>query len=659
MIKQNTCSKNHQTIDLEGDTDFLVKDFLDHAGISYTYPKTNINEIDQALNGESQSTLMGEKAEFIFVSGNHLFIVQRKLSNDKLESLKDGQVDTTLPARSEYAVNGAVHFAKLIIDKKVNYKEVIAIGVTGTSHYYQIQPYYVTDTEIRKLDDVKSFDDFSETNIDEYWRVAIDGEMPKIERELREVQQVAKELHEDLRNYGNLEGERKATVISAILLALEEETFDLKQLRGYDKEGQRDGDKIFNAIKTFIENLDWNGRYEKYGVLLDSFGSIRTDPILNTINSSLNMTPLHYYANKLKDQVVDLIKSNNDIDILGNFYGEFVRYGSSDGNTLGIVLTPRHITSLMAELIDVKPFDYVLDPACGTGAFLISAMQRMISDVENNKSLSHSEKEEQIREIKQHHLFGIELQAKLFTIATTNMILHGDGKSNLIKGDMFHVEDKEHLQGNLITKVLMNPAYSQAKTKNLKHLSEINFIRHALAMMKPNGKLAAIVPISTMVGKSKEEKQYKKQILEKNTLETVITLNTSTFHSVGVNPCICIFTSGIPHDPQKRVNFVDFTDDGYEVRKHVGLMGNGSEKSKRQHLLDVLKGNADDNTRFIVKTTIEPEDEWLHGFYYFNDELPTDKDFETTIADYLTFQFDMYSHGRGYLFEGCDSDDEH
>lgn len=155
-----------------------------------------------------------------------------------------------------------------------------------------------------------------------------------------------------------------------------------------------------------------------------------------------------------------------------------------------------------------------------------------------------------------------------------------------------------------------------------------------------------------MVGKTKEEKVYKKEVLDNNTLETVITLNTDTFHGVGVNPCICIFTAGIPHNlKKKRVNFVDFTDDGYEVRKHIGLISNGTEKSKREHLIDVLNGNADDGTKFIVKTTIASEDEWLHSFYYFNEEAPQEEDFEKTLADYLTFQVDMYSHGKSYLFE--------
>ncbi|WP_405168938.1 class I SAM-dependent DNA methyltransferase [Paenibacillus sp. FSL H3-0286] len=642
--------KGRQEIGLEGDTDYLVRSFLEEINVIYSEQGTNIKVIDKALIGASKSESgKGKgKPEFIFVSGNHLFVIENKKSNEKLELLENGLVDTSYPARNEYAVNGAVHYAKHIVEKAIGYNEVVAIGITGNSHYYQIQPYYVTNNDIRRLDSLKSFEDFSEDNLIEYWRVAINGELPKEERDLLTVKEIAATLHEDLRNYGNLEGERKATVVSAILLALEEPTFSVSDLKGFDVDGQRDGDKIFGAIETYLRRINFHERYEKYGVLMDSFNFFKTDTVLNTYKAILDKTPLKYYTEQLETDLVDLMKSENDIDILGNFYGEFVKYGGNDGNPLGIVLTPRHITSLMTELIDVRPHDYVLDPACGSGAFLISAMMRM---------LSLAESEEQKQEIKQNHLYGIELQGKLFTIATTNMILRGDGKSNLIKGDMFHVTD-DSLQGNKITKVLINPPYSQAKTKDLVHLSEISFINRALEMMKPEGKLAAIVPQSTMVGKTKEEKQLKKQILENNILEAVITLNTDTFSPVGVHPCICIFKAGVPHNLNRNlVKFIDFSDDGYFLRKHVGLVGNGTQDSKREHLIDVINGNADDSTKFIVRTTITAEDEWLHAFYYFNEEIPPEDNFKKAIADYLTFQFDMYSHGRGYLFKEGENDE--
>ena len=119
---------------------------------------------------------------------------------------------------------------------------------------------------------------------------------------------------------------------------------------------------------------------------------------------------------------------------------------------------------------------------------------------------------------------------------------------------------------------------------------------------------------------------------------------------MGTNPCIAIFTSNIPHSKTKKVKFINFENDGYVVSKHIGLIDDGSAKDKKQHLLDVWKNEIEAPTKFCVSTTVEETDEWLHSFYYFNDEIPGEEDFEKTIADYLTFEVNMITHGRGYLF---------
>ncbi|RHH70088.1 MULTISPECIES: class I SAM-dependent DNA methyltransferase [Vagococcus] len=625
-------------------TDQLVRRFIEDLGVSYEEQGSSNVQIKEALKNASKSkdSRGVGKPEFIFFSGDHLIIIEDKLAIDKLEYKDENDtVDTEFPYRRDYAVNGAIHYAKHIIKKTNSYKEVIAIGVAGDGLHYQIQPYFVTENEIQELPDMKSLEDISPENIEEFYNVAIKGELPKEERELREVNKIAADMHEDLRNYGQLEGEKKATVVSAILLALEEPTFSLEQLKGSDREGSADGELIFTAVQRFLQNAGIVP-YAKVGEMLDQFTFIQRDVTLNTVNSNLEMTPLKYFATTLEAEIMEKIKSNTDFDILGNFYGEFVKYGGSDGNSLGIVLTPRHITSLMAELIQINKSDYVLDPACGTGAFLISAMNRMLDQAENDDERT---------DIKQNRLYGIEIQQKLFTIATTNMILRGDGKSNLIRDNSLTF-DKEVMKEHGVNKILMNPPYSQAKNDQTQHLSELSFIQHALDMLVVGGQLCVIVPQSTMVGKNRHDKARKKQILESHTLESVITLNTETFHGVGTNPCIAVFTAGVSHPENKRVSFINFEDDGYVVRKHIGLVGDGTEKGKREHLLNVYRDNEDDNSAFIVKTTIDDTDEWLHSFYYFNDDVPTEEDFEKVIADYMAFKYDMQIHGKSYLFEG-------
>ncbi|WP_228473308.1 HsdM family class I SAM-dependent methyltransferase [Listeria seeligeri] len=631
-------------------TDQYVRREIENLGISYEEQTSSNPEIRKALKGASKQNGKGiGKPEFIFTSNEHLIIIEDKLDSGKLIAPEKGAIDLKYPAINLFAVNGAVHYARHIVEKTVLYDEVIAIGISGNK---EIQPVFVyredNEIKIKKLNKVHNLSDFHPDSIEEWYGVNILGEFTKEQKEIFELQDVASELHEDLRNYGSLEGENKATVVSALLLALQDDTQDLcKSLQGRTGIESRDGDLIFNAINRYLQKVrpsintePWD---EKIKILQNKFSFIKTNPYLNTSNNYLRCTPLKYFLLKLNDKVVNHFDKNTEFDILGHFYGEFVKYGGSDGNPLGIVLTPRHITSLMTELIDIRPEDKVLDPACGSGAFLISAMNRM---------LKKASSEEQKQNIKQNQLFGIELQEKLFTVATTNMILRGDGKSNLQLADMF-TKTEEEMQKKQINKILFNPPYSQAKTKELSHLSELSFIHHALDMLVYGGKLAVIIPQSTMVGKTKKDKALKKEILEKHTLDYVITLNKNTFYGVGVNPCIAIFTAGKPHFKQKKVRFFNFEDDGYVVRKHIGLIPDGVlPEEKRKYLLDNINGDVYDiQNEFVVSSIVTAEDEWLHSYFYFNNEIPNEEVFEQVVADYLLFKLDMKLHGRGDMFE--------
>ena len=294
--------------------------------------------------------------------------------------------------------------------------------------------------------------------------------------------------------------------------------------------------------------------------------------------------------------------------------------------------------------MDIKKDDKVFDPCCGTAGFLISAMHRM-ENMTNDK--------EEKRKIKSNQLHGIEVREDMFSIATTNMILRDDGQSNLRPADFLSIKAEE-LRENKYSVGMMNPPYSQAKGKNSAHLSEISFTKHLLDSLAVGARCAVIVPQSTMVGKTKEDKKVKKQILKEHTLEGVITLNKETFYRIGTNPCIAVFTAHKPHSEKKYCKFVNFENDGFEINKHIGLVETERAKEKKTHLLDCWLHNAPAESKFMVTTTITAEDEWLHSFYYFNDEIPKDEDFEKTITDYLTFEFNMIMQGREYLFEGTE-----
>lgn len=537
---------------------------------------------------------------------------------------------------AEYAENGALHYAKHIITN-TEYKRIFAFGCSGDEKHHKITPIFVDEKGYKVLHEVENFENFSEENIDRYYREQVLGETPIETLELEDILKKSAELHEDLRNYGQLGDNEKPLVVSAILLALSDKDFNIDNLTGDDL--NTDGKKIYSALSNYMDRVEVTPTTKKEKVL-GQFNLIKDRTILNTVNDNLKETPLKYFAKYLKKNVLASVKTNHTEDVLGRFYGEFIRFSGGDGQTLGVVLTPSHITELFCDLVEVKPTDRVFDPCCGTGGFLIAAMHKMLLQTTSEK---------QKKKIRKEQLFGIEIREDMFSIATTNMILRGDGKSNLENLD-FLKQSVESLREKNITVGFMNPPYSQAKNKETAYLSEVHFIKHLLDGSADNARCVVIVPQSAMIGKTKEDKKIKAEILKSHTLEGVITLNKETFYRVGTNPCLAIFTAHKPHDARKYCKFVNFEDDGFTIGKHIGLVRSERAIEKKQQLLNCWLHDAPAESRFMVKTTIEPTDEWLHSFYYFNDEIPKDADFDKTISDYLTFEFNMIMQGRDYLF---------
>lgn len=623
-------------------TDLWVYDLLKDAEIELDPQGSSIKEIDNALKTASKKgTGHVGFPEYVGVVKDFIIVIEDKPKTDKHVLLDGSVISLETNAVVNYAMNGALFYAKHLA-KNTTYKKIIAIGVSGDKKKHRISPIYVDDTDYyRELPDVESFISFNEKNIDEYYTREILKEDTNTEKELAEILKDAASLHEDLRNYGNLKDIDKPLVVSGILLALneiEKRSFSIDNLIGDTVE--TDGQKIYKAIESNLKRVNVQPQV-KLDKILSQFSIIRDTQILNEINDTLGETPLKYYAKFLYEKIFKSIKyTNSSEDYLGRFYGEFMSYSGGDGQTLGIVLTPKHITELFCELLDLKPEDVVLDPCCGTAGFLIAAMHMMLKKAKNEAQEIHIRKEQ---------LHGIELQPYMFTIATTNMILRGDGKSNLIN-ENFLKQESDKLQLKSPTVGMMNPPYSQGSKKN-PDLYEICFTEHLLDSLVEGGRCAVIVPQSSMTGKTKEEQAVKENILKHHTLEGVITLNKDTFYGVGVMPCIAIFTAGEQHPANKECKFINFENDGYKVSPHIGLIETESAKDKKQHLLDVWFDRIEADTKFCVKTTIEATDEWLHSFYYFNDEIPTNTDFDKTIGDYLSFEFSMIMQGRKYLFE--------
>lgn len=628
-------------------TDLWVWKLLNEANIKADAQGSSIKEINDALKTASKNG-KGNAGfpEFCAVVKDYLIVIEDKADLSKHIKINDKNLISMEPKDvKNYAVNGAVFYGKHLAEK-TSYKKIIAFGVSGDEKRHKITPIYVDETEYyRELPDVESFISFNEKNIDEYYTREVLHENTDKEKETAEILKDAAELHKELRIYGNLKDIDKPLIVSGILLALREcdfRGFSIDSLTGDSI--KTDGMKIFEAIDANLKRSNVLPEVKK-DKLLNQFTLIKDSKILNEINDKLGKTPLKHFTEFLRDNIYNSIRyTNSSEDYLGRFYGEFMSYSGGDGQTLGIVLTPKHITELFCDLLDLKVDDIVIDPCCGTAGFLIAAMHHLLSltnDVNKKKN------------IKQKQLHGIEVQSYMFTIATTNMILRGDGKSNLINEDFLKI-DSNKLQLKQATVGMLNPPYSQG-AKDKPEQYELSFTEHLLDSLAPGGRCAIIVPQSSMTGKTNEEKAIKENILKKHTLEGVISLNKETFYGVGTIPCIAIFTAREPHPSNKECKFINFEDDGFVVRKHIGLVETERAKDRKQHLLDVWFNKIDSESKFCVKSKVEPNDEWLHSFYYFNDTIPSSDCFDKSIGEYLSFEFSMIMQNRGYLFDKMNS----
>lgn len=623
----------------EKKTDIFISRLLDDAEISYEPNGSNILEIQEALKTASKrGTKSAGFPEFVAKSKDFIIVIEDKAETNKQRlycEKNPTKLDLTTNAITDYAENGALHYAKHIVEN-TSFNKIFAFGCSGGEKHHIIRPIFVDKRGYTLLDEVENFENFNEKNITKYYKEIVLNETPDEVIEIEEVLEKSKELNELLTSRGNVRDSEKPLVVSAILLALNENE-DIDQLLKGDKY-QNDGKIINDAVCCNLQRIRVERRRD---AIMHQFNFIKDRPNLNEEDENLGKTPLKYFTEYIKEKIFPAISENHE-DILGFFYGEFIKYSGGDGQSLGIVLTPKHITELFCDLLEITDKDKVLDPCAGTGSFLISAMNRMLD-------LTKTQEEKDF--IKQNNLHGIEIKEDMFSIATTNMILRGDGKTNLICAD-FLKQDPKKLRKNKYTVGMMNPPYSLRKNKETAHLSEIHFVKHLLDSLDDNARCGVIVPQSAMVGKNKEDNDIKKEILKNHTLEGVISLDgDTTFYRIGTIPCIAIFTANKPHPKEKRCKFINFEDDGYILRKHTGIVKTERAIERKEYLLKCWNDQIDAPSKFMVKSTIEDTDEWLHAFYYFNDEIPQVEEFQKTMNDYMDFEFNMIVSDKEYLFK--------
>ena len=314
----------------------------------------------------------------------------------------------------------------------------------------------------------------------------------------------------------------------------------------------------------------------------------------NFINISLPPTEdnHHKYKNALVSTIQELnnlnIRSamNSGTDVLGKFYEVFLKYGNG-AKEIGIVLTPRHITKWAVEILDVTRHDYVYDPTCGTGGFLVAAFDHV-------RKLST---EMQLNNFKQFHLFGIEQEPTVVALAIVNMIFRGDGKTNINEGNCFQkCLIKKVISGNVtasyskncgekvITKVLMNPPFALKSGDEM----EYKFVQNALDQMDDGGLLFSVLPVSAMFESGEEKRWRCNKLLKENTLLSVITFPNDLFYPIGVHTIGIIVKKGIPHPNNQNVFWARVTHDGF-IKSKSKRLPSSKEPNELEFLLPNLK----------------------------------------------------------------------
>ncbi len=438
-----------------------------------------------------------------------------------------------------------------------------------------------------------------------------------------------KYLNEKLHSYKILESQR-SLLISSILIALENSAF--KKSYASHERPENLASSLVQTVSDELESSNISG--ERLKNLNIQFGFIKTDTSL-----SKRRGVLKEIIDEIDENINDFIKTHKYFDVLGQLYIEFLRYANSDKG-LGIVLTPPHITELFADLAQVNKNSVAYDNCTGTGGFLISAMKRMIADAKGDQ--------DKIKKIKSKQLIGAEYQSHIFALAVSNMYIHQDGKTNIINRSCFDDDVIEKVKKNNPTVGFLNPPYKSNKKTDT---DELEFIANNLECLVDGGTCVAIVPISSALAKSGKVMELKANLLEKHTLEAVLSMPDELFFNskVGVVSAIMVFTAHKPHPKNKETFFGYYKNDGFVKVKNKGRVDlyGAWDDVKAKWVKNYINKTVEPG--FSVNKVVSASDEWVSEAYIETDITKLDEnEFIRSTRNYLSF---LIKEGRFDLFD--------
>ena len=594
-----------------------------------------------------------------FGDGKIPVLIENKLGINKLSATNGDKIKNDIKSVKNFAVNGAIHYAQCAIMSK-KYSEAIAIGISGSnSTNVTIKVYYVfgaTDetyklvesyTKLDFLESKKAFNEFykaANLTEDEKHKILIDSQA--------KLQEYAKKLNKLMHNHA-ITAPQRVLYVSGMLLAMQEIKVndDIERgllpedLKGTNLDNKRDGDIIVTQIENYLTLKEIP--QDKKNLMMASFKEINKDSDrdkkieLDTIigkllpdEASVNKQIFTYIYENI---FLSIDSMSGHLDIMGEMYSEFLKYALGDGKEIGIVLTPPYVTKMMTQILEVDENSKVMDLATGSAGFLISSMELMIDYAEQKYGKRTKKAIDKIEQIKKHQLLGVELDAQMFTLASTNMILRGDGSSNIRKGSSFK-EPAELYKAFNADKLLLNPPFSHKE-------NGMPFIKFGLENMQIGGKAAIIIQDSAGNGRGVESC---KAILAKNQLLASIKMPIDLFIPMaGVQTSVYVIEhTGKSHDYKKQVKFIDFRNDGYKRTKR-GIIEIDNPVQRYNDIIEIYKNGATANvsdTLWDLKQTVvmsvitNKGNDWNYDQYQKIDTKPTLQDFKKTVSDYLAWE---------------------
>ncbi|NJL97130.1 SAM-dependent DNA methyltransferase [Candidatus Gracilibacteria bacterium] len=649
----------------------LANGWLKNYQLDYKLEQESLNdEIDKALNDYySKNGGVGGNipdTKLLLQDKNlHFYpiLIEYKGYKDKLEKLDgEGQVENKTTKNESnfkningYAVNGAVHYANALLHH-TNYTDIIAIGMTGYKDesgkiQYEIGVYFVSKSNLGVGQKVGEFSDFSflakdnfDAFIEQVKNLSLSPEeLEKLkEQKEREIDISLIRLNQDIyKNEKGLgENDRVYLVAASIIATLgipgKVSPLEKADLYSSEENGNSDGDIMVRKITAFLEAKSLP-KEKKELIIRTLQNTLTTENINRTHNGE---SQLKRVFTKIVDDLGIYYKIGLTTDFTGKLFNEMYGWlGFTQDKLNDVVLTPSYVCNLLVKLARINKHSYVWDFATGSAGLLVAAMNEMLDDAKNTIT-SPQELSQKELEIKANQLLGLELLSSVYMLAILNMIMMGDGSSNILNHDSLSFDGKYGFgnrdQDFPADAFILNPPYSASGNGMV-------FVNKALNMMK-KGYASIIIQNSAGSGKAKE---YNKNILKNNTLIASIKMPVDVFGGkASVQTNIYVFKVAEKHHKDEMVKFIDFSNDGYtrtnRKKASNNLRDTDRAKERYEELVDLVRFGKSKLNIFTEKeyyeNTIDPENgaDWNQTSPI--DTKPTLSDFKKTVGDYLAWE---------------------